>query len=75
METKLEIPSNYESAIEAGWKRGKVSSQRGYVSRVADTGKSGVRVGGKKGRPTYYVLLSRTDTTRYCYRQYLIPPQ
>ena len=75
METKLEIPSNYESAIEAGWKRGKVAAQRGYVSRVTDTAKAGVRIGGKKGHSTYFVLLPRTDTTRYCYRQYLLPPQ
>jgi len=58
-------------ALAAGYVRGDMKYQRGYVSRRADIGKSPVHVAGGRRKGELYVLLPSWRSSIYCMRQYL----
>lgn len=65
------IPADYDDAINnAGWRTGRQSYERGYVSRKATPGKAKLC---QTARGEWYVRLAAYNTSRYCIRQYLIP--
>ena len=59
-------------ALNAGYKLGDVRLQLGYVSRRCDPGNQPVLKAGSYRRGELYVLLPNYNSTRYCYRQYLV---
>lgn len=64
----------YAEAKAQGWTKGDAVWQKGYVSRKAKDEYIMVEEAGGTRRGQYYVLLPNRESTRYCIRQYLIPP-
>jgi hypothetical protein len=62
----------YAEALTLGYTRGRTSTERGYVSRKSNPDNHIVRTarGGE-----LYVSLANWQSTRYCYRQYLVAPK
>jgi len=67
----MEKIKTLNDALAAGYKRGDMKYQRGYVSRKSDIGKSPVHVAGGRRAGELYFLLPCYDSTIYCMRQYL----
>lgn len=62
------IIMTYLEAKKQGYKDGRQSYQRGYVSRRVNTNDQSVLI---SGRGEMYVLLPCWTSTQYCIRQYL----
>lgn len=58
-------------ALDAGYVRGEMKYQRGYISRRADIGEAPVHVAGGRRKGELYILLPCYHSTTYCMRQYL----
>jgi hypothetical protein len=75
MTTEIEIPKSYFDAKKAGWIETNTSLCRGYVSRKMNTDNAPIHAAGGIRRGEYYVLLPSWQTSQFCIRQYLKPPQ
>ena len=62
----------YAEALALGYTRGRTSMERGYVSRRSNPANHVVQAarGGE-----LHVSLANWQSTRYCYRQYLVAPK
>lgn len=59
-------------AFDAGYVRGDLRLQLGYVSRKVNGYDQEVQTAGGYRHGELYVLLPNFRSTRYCYRQYLV---
>lgn len=71
MDTTIKTPKTYKEALESGYKCGRTTKERGYISRKSNPDNHAVQVSGTK---ELYVSLANWKSTRYCFRQYLIAP-
>ena len=62
----------YGEALNAGYRDGDVTFQRGYVSRRVSVLDQPVKEAGGNRKGQLYVLLPNYRSTNYCYRQYLV---
>lgn len=64
-------PKTYAEALAAGYTRGRITMERGYISRKSNPDNHVVKI---SGTGELYVSLANWRSTRYCLRQYLIAP-
>ena len=69
------MPKTYGEAIALGYKYVFSSWARGYVSRKVKLSSQLVHQAGGKRKGLVYVLGPSWESSRYCYRHYLRPPE
>lgn len=65
------IPSTYAEALSLGYTLGRKTKESGYVSRKSNPDNHAVQV---SGTGELYVSLANYQSTRFCFRQYLLAP-
>ena len=69
------MPNTYKEAIALGYKYVFSSWAMGYVSRKTEIAEQKVYQAGGMRKGLVYVLGPSWESTRYCYRHYLRPPE
>jgi hypothetical protein len=64
----------YADAKEKGYKDGRTTWQRGYISRKTNIENQPVNIAGGTRKGEAYILVPSWRSTSYCHRRYLIAP-
>lgn len=70
----MTVPKTLRDALAQGYTMGEATWTRGYVSRRADPLDAPVHIAGGSRAGQLYVLEASYNSTTYCLRRYLIPP-